>query len=33
LKENDDAERAAFATYHILVHFTDFQDISMEMIS
>ena len=33
LEKDDDAERATFTTYHILMHFADFQGISKEMIS
>ena len=30
---DDDAERAAFSTYHILVHMADFPNISLDQIS
>ena len=28
-EKDDDAERAAFRTYHVLVHMADFEGISM----
>lgn len=32
LDKNDDAERAAFRVYHVLIHFADFEGISMSDI-
>ena len=29
LKKDDDAERATFRTYHILVHMADFDEIEL----
>lgn len=29
-EKDDDAERAAFRTYHVLVHLADYEGISME---
>jgi len=29
IDKNDDAERAAFKVYHVLIHFADFEGISM----
>ena len=30
--KDDDAERAAFRTYHVLVHMADFEGISMSIV-
>ena len=32
-EKDDDAERAAFRTYHVLVHMADFDGISLDDIS
>lgn len=32
MKQDDNAERAMFTTYHVLIHFADFPGISTEMI-